>query len=595
MNLFSDISLYWLIPFGILCIAIAFLYYRGQLKEVKKSLKISLVALRAFALFLLGLLLFGIIYEKKETKSEKPVFVTMIDNSSSMLNYKDSSEILQEINKTQNALFDQYSDKFEFRTYHVGSDVQVDSTNLSAEVSNLDKGFDFLYNEYYNRNVGGICFISDGNFNQGSNPIYAANKINLTPIFTLGVGDTIVKKDHLIRNVNTNDIAFFRNQFPIEVQVESQKMKGVKTEVSLWQGESLVDTKNIIYSNDDSDFQTVVFNVNANSIGFQNYTVRLKNESNESSFENNKRTVFVEVIDSRSKILMVARAPHPDLTAIKQVLDQDENVDVESILLSDWDGKTDGVSLIVWHNPVENGRSLKQAINKNNIPCLYLLGLNSNSVFVNGLNLGSKLPQTKSIDQVQGSINDAFQLFEVSESLNKNVKKWQPLSVPFGNYNFNGGDVLIKQKIGPVVKDAPVLYFNSNNGKKSGVLIGEGLWKWRLSEYLANGNVNSFTELVQKTTQYLTVKTNTDPLRINLPKRISSNRSMIFNAEFYNSAFERITEPVINLVLTNDRKVSTDYTFSSGANDYTLDVGQLQEGVYTWEAETVNNGKKYKK
>ncbi len=81
MNIFSDISLLWLIPLGLLCLLISFFYYKNQFVESKKGVKTSLIGLRFFALFLLGLLLFGIIYEQKETKSEKPVFVTLIDNS----------------------------------------------------------------------------------------------------------------------------------------------------------------------------------------------------------------------------------------------------------------------------------------------------------------------------------------------------------------------------------------------------------------------------------------------------------------------------------------------------------------------------------
>ena len=44
----------------------------------------------------------------------------------------------------------------------------------------------------------------------------SAERIELTPVFTLGAGDTTTRRDQLIKSVNTNEVAFLNNQFPIE-------------------------------------------------------------------------------------------------------------------------------------------------------------------------------------------------------------------------------------------------------------------------------------------------------------------------------------------------------------------------------------------
>lgn len=597
MNFFSDISLFWLIPFAVICIVLALWYYKKQpqLNDLKSTTRYSLILLRSLTLFLLGVLLFGIIFERKDTKIEKPVFITLTDNSSSLLNYADSSDVKNRINKIHQDLKKEFNDRFDIRNYTIGEDIKLDSFSLNEEESNLNQGFDFIYNEFYNRNIGGICFISDGNFNQGSSPIYGAGKINFTPVFTIGVGDTVVKRDQLLRNVSANDIAFYKNQFPIEVNIEGHKMGKGNTEVSLWKGDQRIESKLINYTDGNLDFSNVTFIVDATSIGFVSYTVKLKHESKESSFENNERSVYVEVIDSRSKVLMVANAPHPDISAIKQELDKDENMEVSTILLNEWDGKLNGYSLLIWHNPTENGAGLLNAAKTTKTPVLYLLGLNSSKSFVNKMNLGISLPGSNSTDQVQGAIADEFQLFNVSDALKSSMKKWQPLTVPFGNLGERGNNILIKQKIGGVIKETPILCFNSNQGSKNGVLIGEGLWKWKLSEYSQSGSNKLFNELIQKTTQYLTVKTNLEPLRINLPKRLTSKEPVIINAEFYNSSFEPITTPEIKFVLTDQKAVETEYTFAKNNSDYALDLGSLNESVYTWKASTTYTGKGYLK
>lgn len=597
MNFFSDISLFWLIPFCLICIGLSYWYYHGQsqLKELKKHTQWALMLLRSLSLFLIGLLLFGIIFERKETRIEKPVFIVMTDNSTSLLNYADSSVVKNHIKDIHAQLNKEFKDRFEIRNYTVGAQVLLDSVSLAEEESNLNNGFDFIYNEFYNRNIGGICFISDGNFNQGANPIYGAEKINFTPIFTIGVGDTIVKRDQLLRNVTANNIAFYKNQFPIEVNIEAHKMGRTNTEVSLWKGDVKMDSKTINFTDGNLDFVNVSFLVDANEIGFVSYTVKLKEEAKESSFENNRRSVYVEVIDSRSKILMVANAPHPDITAIKQELDKDENMEVSTVLLNEWDGKLNGYSLVVWHNPTENGASLYNAIKNTKTPALYLLGLNTSRSFVDKMNLGISLPASNSNDQVQGAFTDEFQLFDISNPLKSAIKRWQPLTVPFGNINQNGNNALIKQKIGAVVKETPILCFNSNQGGKRGILIGEGLWKWKLSDYSQSGSNILFNELIQKTTQYLTVKTNLEPLRINLPNRLTSKEAVIINGEFYNSSFEPIIEPDLKFQLVDSKGVETEYTFGKNTKDYTLDLGSLREGIYQWRAQTTFSGQKYLK
>ena len=597
MNFFSDISLYWLIPFGVICFGLSLLYYTKQprTKELKTPIWVSLILLRCSSLFFLGLLLFGVIFERKETKVEKPVFITLTDNSSSLLNYADSSKVKNRIDEFHTQLQTAFSDRFEFRHYTVGEGLELDSITLDEAQSNLNAGFDFVYNEFYNRNVGGITFISDGNFNKGASPIYGAEKINFTPIFTIGVGDTIAKRDQLLRNVSANDVAFYKNQFPIEVNIEGHKMGLGNTEISLWKGQQQVDSKIISYTDGNLDFINVNFMVDAKEIGFIGYTVKLKKESKESSYVNNSRTVYVEVIDSRSKVFIFANAPHPDISAIKQELEKNDNMDVSTILMNEWDGRLNGCSLAIWHNPSENGAALYDAINATKTPALYLLGINSSKSFVDKMNIGVRLSSANSTDQVQGAFANGFQLFDVSASLKRAVKRWQPLTVPFGRLGQIGNNVLIKQSVGGIVKETPVLYFNSTKGVKRGVFIGEGLWKWKLSEYAESENNDLFNELIQKSTQYLTVKSNLEPLRINLPKRLISKDPVIINAEFYNSSFGLITSPEITFNLTYADGVTTEYTFGKNEKDYTLDLGLLSQGVYQWRANAQHSGRNHKK
>ncbi len=596
MQVFSDISVWWLIPWAIISVVIGFFYYRNQrvLSDISRVKRLVLTGLRSFTLFLLGLLLFGLIIESKDYKTEKPVFITLVDNSASMLNYQDSNEVFTKVSQLENELREKYGERFEFKQYIVGSDITDQELTLDEKESNLDKGFEFIYNQFYNRNVGGICFVSDGNYNAGKNPVYTAEKISLTPVFSVGVGDTLVKRDQLIRNLAVNDVAFLNNQFPVEVDVEAHKMGKISSTISLWSNGQKIASQEIDYADGTLDFQHVSFLVEANETGFINYTVKLEELSNESSYENNIRSFYVEVIDSRSKILLLASAPHPDLTAVKQVLDKDENTEAEAVLIDDWDGALNDYALVIWHNPDGNSAVLDK-IKASKTPVFYMITGNSSGNALSRLDIGLSYPGGNSFDEVQGVINDEFQLFEISDGLKKSLKVFPPLTVKFGGVKLAGGSSLISQRIGSVIKKDPILSFKTISGNKTGALIGEGIWRWRLSDYANNGSHEHFDELIQKTIQYLTVKKNAEPLRINLPNRFNVIDDVILNAEFYNSSFERITKPDISLKLTDDEGSSIDYSFAKNTSDYTLSLGKLKKGKYSWTASTSFNGKKYTK
>jgi len=596
MKIFSDISLWWLIPWVLISILISIWYYRKQKQTegISRWKKNVLIFLRSSVLVLLGILLYGILLETTESKTEKPVFITLIDNSSSMLNYSDSSNVKSRISSFEKQLKEKYGERFDFNTYVVDDELNKDEFDFKGSVSNLNKGFNHIYNQFYNRNIGGICFISDGNYNKGNSPKYTAEKISLTPIFTVGVGDTVRKRDQLIRNVAANDIAFYKNQFPIEVDIEANKIGSTSCELGLYQNNKKIASEIISYSGEEFDFKHVTFLVNADQIGFVNYSLKLDWLDDESSYENNERGVYIEVIDSRSKVLILAKSPHPDIPAIKGVIETDENLEVESKLISDWDGSLKDVELLILHGSgsASNAELVKQATDKR-VPIFHFITGRASNSRVDDLKIGLSIPNEQRMDEVQGYLSSGFQLFELSDKVTTLLEKAPPIHVKFGSVKIDGGSPLINQRLGPVQKKDPILYFGKNSKTKFGVFVGEGLWQWKFSEFRRAKNNDGFNELIQKSIQYLVVKKNTDPLRINLPKRFNINNEILINAEFYNSALEQITTPDINFTLVDEDDRKIPYVFAKNVKDYRLSLAKLKAGKYKWSADTQFDGKKY--
>jgi RsiW-degrading membrane proteinase PrsW (M82 family) len=95
MRFASDISIFWLIPWAVISAVLAIWFYSNSnwFKELHKKWRVLFPILRAISLFLIGVLLIGLIFEAVNYRVEKPIIISLVDKSSSMKNYRDSSEL----------------------------------------------------------------------------------------------------------------------------------------------------------------------------------------------------------------------------------------------------------------------------------------------------------------------------------------------------------------------------------------------------------------------------------------------------------------------------------------------------------------------
>jgi len=599
MNFIADHSFFWLIPIFFLSLGLTFLIYqnKGWVKELKTNQRLTLRVLRFSSLFLILFLLLGIILQATNYREEKPVFISLVDNSSSMLNYKDSSIIKGQIQNFKKELSEKFKDRFELIELNVGTIVSNDPLKFNENTSALELGFEKINVDYYNRNIGGIAFISDGNYNVGANPSYAAEKISLTPIFTLTVGDTIPKKDHFIKHITANDIAFLNNEFPVEVDIEAFKIGKRNANISIYKNGQKISSQVLKYESGKYDFTEANFILKADNIGFQTYTVKLEAIDGEYTLKNNQRSFYVEVIDSRNKVLLLSGAPHPDISALKSVLDEYEGSEVITSLYSEWNKSLDGVDLIIWHEPGINfDQNTLQLIKQKNIPIFFIIGPNTSSGTISKLNIGITVAAGNQTDENQAVISKSFSAFELSDKTVEAIDFFPPLTCKFGTISINGSnEVLLNQRIGSITKKEPLLFFLNQNNAKFGVLYGEGLWRWRINNHLRNSNQEAFNEFFSKITNYLLVKQQGAGLRIEFPKRFTIDEEVLVNASFYNSSLEPITTPKISIEITDQKGKKYKSQFGLVGTSYKLALGKLKSGNYSWSAKTTFNGKSYSK
>jgi len=600
VSVLSDVYFWWILPIALCSIIMGLVLYLKEIRrsENKKVFLSFLFTLRSFSLFLIGLLLLNLVYKQVEYKVQKPIFISLLDNSSSMLNYSDSNIVQSSLIKVNDQLKKRFEKDFEFQTYLIGEKVrQNDTLNFKDLSSDLSEGFDFLQDNFYNDNLGAILFVSDGNYNIGNNPLNSSERILHTPIFTVGIGDTVTKVDHKVKNVIVNKIAFYENEFPIKVFVESNHLKGRQSKVSIYKKGRKIEEK-ILYYEEDLDVKEVDFLLNAEDIGVQQYKVVLSEFKNEYSVKNNTQDFNIEVLESRNKVLFLFDSPHPDISAIKNVLNKDDKITIESNFISEYNGDFKDVDLVIWHEPIfRTGVSVQKLIESSNVPVLYIFGTKTESTFINKLPIGLKVDLRLENDDVQAIVNDNFQLFYLTDKLKTLVPLFPPLQKKFGSVELNDvNSIFLNQRVGGVVKKEPLFYFGRNSFSKFGVLYGEGIWRWKLEEYRLNKTNTFFNELIQKVTQYLLVRNNKDPFRIIIPNQINRADEVFLRAEFYDETFKLTTKPLIHFTYIDEKGLQYKNDFSILKDSYVLPLGNMLPGRYDWEAKTTyNNELKTKK
>lgn len=577
--------------FTIFCIAAGItyagiLYFRDKkLNELSVWIVRTMAAFRFVVITLLSFLLLSPLLKTVSREVEKPVIIVAQDNSESVVVGKDSAFYKKEYKRNLQQLVDKLNDKYEVRFYSFADKIkeipEADSLTFNEKQTDISVLFQEIETRFANRNTGAIILASDGLYNKGSNPVYSSDKIK-TPVYTIALGDTTVKKDIILLKANHNRLAYLGNKFPIEIIVNAKQLRGKTTTLTITKGDAALFTQTINF-NSDAYISTIPVYLDAKETGLQHYKIRLSTLSEEVNINNNKRDVFIEVLDSRQKVAIIADAPHPDVAAIKESLENNQNYEVESYTIDNFDKPVKKYNLVILHQLPGSRNPATKIINDiavADVPVWAFSG--AGTILKNDLSIVSTSQKTNECEAV---MEENFSLFTVSDELRKAIKNFPALVCPYGNYSSaSNANTLFYQRIGIVDTKTPLMSFSSSGESKTAIFMGEGLWKWRLQDFAMNNNHNLFDELISKTVQYLSVKADKSFFKILGKNNFLENETIEMEAEVYNESYELINEPEVNITITNADNKKFPFTFSTTTNAYRLNAGMMPVGEYKYEA-----------
>ncbi|NJM93893.1 MAG: hypothetical protein HC842_03810 [Cytophagales bacterium] len=147
------------------------------------------------------------------------------------------------------------------------------------------------------------------------------------------MGDTTRRRDLAIRSVIHNPVSYAGNRFPVLVEAEQKGLEGQVTNLEVWQGSQLLLAERLELKA-GRQLHPVRLELEAKGLGTRRYELRLKPLADEFTLDNNRKSFFIDVLQARDKVVLLAAAPHPDLKAISTTLGKHEHYELHQHILS---------------------------------------------------------------------------------------------------------------------------------------------------------------------------------------------------------------------------------------------------------------------
>lgn len=550
--------------------------------------------LRFVLIFILLILLLNPLLNQMVNEVEQPSFVIAIDNSTSMVHGLDSIS-RQKILATASEL----KNKLETKNYDVNLRT-LDNRSMDArqirfdqKTTNLDSWLRDIQADYEGKNLGGVYLISDGKYNQGTSPAFFPYNY---PVYALGMGDTLQKQDLVLQNVLYNKIAYEGNKFPIVAEVVNHGYAGKQAQLSIQSNGKVLASQNIKFNNGEG-LTRVELEIEAAKSGMQQLDMRLQVLQGESVTSNNFRRIFVDVVDGKQKILLVAPAPHPDIKALAAVVGKNQNYELTTYIPDVNELKVDKYDLVISHQAYNRYKKANDAVQQQRdqgVPVFMILGEQSNILIASRTEeLFTFKQRGAKQDLVFPSLNDQFSLFTLQDEARENFSTYPPVSVPYGEASLPANaDILLYQRVGSIQTDKPLLYLIEQNNQKSAYMLADGFWKWRMQEFATTDGSTTFDDLLLKTIQYLSTKVDKRKFKF-YPESNTyfENQTVKFHAEIYNQIYERVYGQQVQVVVSNDNGFRKEYNFTPSSAYSRLEASNFEPGLYNYQAKVTLNGK----
>lgn len=584
----------WLLPvFLVLAIVAAWILYKKNIRNrlFPPVIRLILAFIRITVIGTIGLLLISPWIRARSEKIRKPIIILAEDHSHSIVNNNDSVSVVARVQSLTKQITDQLQGSFQVDHWLFGDSVRE---GVSDDFSDSKTDFEALFNnlrlDYTDKPVQSLFLISDGNVNSGLDPVAAATDLPFT-VNVIGIGDTLPHPDLEIREVLYNRWIHTPGKFKIRVYPFQKGWGSDTAELQVWLNNHLVQRLSLD-QNPDSWRPWYDFTLKADRPGEYPVEVRIQSSAKERNLSNNTRFFTVRATGDEGEVLCLFASVNPDVGAIQQALQGVPGLSFHAVNIGDYQQDTLNPGLIILHGLPDIGHPMQEWFDKwakENKPVWWIITPATDIKFVNKRQSAVYLTRkTDQAEEMQPVFNPRFSLFTLPGDFAGHMKAWPPLAGPVMSYrSASSSEVFSFQKILNVTLEDPLILLGRSNGVHHGFVFGEGIWRWRIYEYLEHEDHFYFDQWVRQVVQYLMIDEHRDRFLVHFPAVVSEGDNFRATAMLYNSNLEPVNEPDVSLVIRDDKGRSAKYQFGREANHYLLDLSGYEQGVYRYRAETV--------
>jgi len=591
MHAESTLPLWLVLPLVVLAVFVVWMiYFRKQQELVLlKPVRILLGISRMLVLILVGLLIISPWIRISVNRQKKPYFIVVQDNSVSIPPVQDKTGFTVKRSNLIENLVKSIGNRFQVKEVLFGSQtVEGEKSNFSDPVTDPGELFAYLRIFSQTHDLGGVFITSDGVATKGITFSEAAKNFPC-PISVLASGDSTRFPDVRIQEVVSNDWVRKNSIFPVRVYYNTGGWTGGGFKLQISGPKGIIDEKFIETSAQVSPFAE--FLIQAPDKGTMQLVARIIPDQPDKNQDNNSKSFSVKVIEQEGEILCLYESAHPDIDAIVQALKGTNSLNIKLVEASDFTGTDKDYDLIILHGlPSQKhplGELLKKAADQQ-IPLLFVIGKSTDPEQFNRLNHGMVIDNRRKTGEAsKGILNPSFTLFTLPDDFKNHLNTWPPLDLSFETFLLDpGSQILLKQRILNIELSDPLVAFSNTRGVKFGFFCGEGVWLWRLHEFLEQKNHDYFDEWLSRTIQYLMLDEKKDKFRVVIPEELFAYSPVRINSHLLNNSLEAVNDPDVLFAVTDSSGQKTEFKMGRINDYYELNINGFAPGTYRYTAES---------
>ncbi len=572
--------------FGVLLLSWA--SYR-KFKSIPALGRWLLISLRGIALILILLLLLNPYFYSSREIELKPNIAVFLDNSESVGITKGEYDGLTSYRNLLSDLNFDTKEKVEFNFYSIGetvSEFSPDSLSASESQTNLSDPVQSVLE--MEKDVQAAILISDGIITYGRNPSINAFNSSI-PLYTVAIGDTSRVRDIAVSNVLTNTTGYTNTNHIVDAEISQSGFQNNTILISLVDGQGEVLQQQQLTFETDDQVKQVQFELKLQQKGLQQFEIKTQPLPNEWTDSNNARIFSIDVLDSKVKILHVAFQIHPDVKAIRSIINEDENNELTTLT---WLGGNrfveelpteDEFNLIVVHGAPNVNQDFSFLKKLEETPTVYFEVSSETVNQINDLQLMNARSNQASQITLRPLLNKNEQpILELPEV---DLEDVPPLQSPLRTVLLEmQATALFGINFDDTETDYPsIAVLERGNIRRAHVIP----WGWfRMLQSTNPAHREYAATLMANLISWTSSDPDNRKLRIAPAKRsFSTAEPPIINASLRNERGDPEDSGIIEIQLESEVDASRTFNMeNSGNGNYRLDLPRLSEGLYQYSA-----------